>query len=168
MPTTLTRKRKRPTKKQISGIIKAAKQKAKQKKEISKKIENLQQRSLKFLKTHPLKEKFHNANLGNISKKWHGKMFQKLKILKSFQWPHLVGFNWKCPPKQSREEIAQAGGRRRKTRRRRRARKRHTRRKRRRKRRKRRRKFHKKKSLTASMKQLKSWIGSTEFNKLKI
>ena len=161
MPTTLTRKRKRSTKKQISGIIKAAKQK----KEISKKIENLQQHNLKFLKTHPLKEKFHNANLGNISKKWHGKMSQKLKI---FKWPHLVGFNWKCPPKQSREEIAQAGGRRRKTRRGRRARKRHTRRKRRRKRRKRRRKFHKKKSLTASMKQLKSWIGSTEFNKLKI
>ena len=152
MPTTLTRKRKRPTKKQIRGIIKAAKQKAKQKKEISK-------------KTSALKEKFHNVNLGNISKKWHGKMFQKLKI---FKWPHLVGFNWKCPPKQSREEIAQAGGRRRKTRRRRRARKRHTRRKRRRKRRKRWRKFHKKKSLTASMKQLKSWIGSTEFNKLKI
>ena len=183
--TTLTRKRKRPTKKQIRGIIKAAKQKAKQKKEISKKTENLRpprpkflktsalkekfhRHRPKFLKTSALKEKFHNVNLGNISKKWHGKMSQELKILKSFQWPHLVGFNWKCPPKQSREEIAQAGGRRRKTRRRRRARKRHTRRKRRRKRRKRWRKFHKKKSLTASMKQLKSWIGSTEFNKLKI
>ena len=62
MPTTLTRKRKRPTKKQISGIIKAAKQKAKQKKEISKS----QDKSL-FAKSKEISKQIENE----AGSSWH-------------------------------------------------------------------------------------------------
>jgi len=156
--TALTRRKKRPTKKQKRAVRKAANQL----KTNYTKTADVVADHLGLPGTDALKENFHSLKLGDISKKTRQgithDIYHGTKFLKSLQWPRLVGLNWKCPPKKQAEgEIAQGGGRRRKTR------KRHTRRKRKRKRRrrgrrKRRRRSAKKKSRTASMKQLKSWI----------
>jgi len=166
--TALTRRKKRPTKKQKRAVRKAVNQL----KTNYTKTADVVADHLGLPGTDALKENLHSLKLGDISKKTRQgithDVYHGTKFLKSLQWPRLDGLNWKCPPKKQAEgEIAQGGGRRRKKR------KRHTRRKRKRKRRrrrrrKRRRRSAKKKSRTASMKQLKSWIGSTEFNKLKI
>jgi len=172
--TALTRRKKRPTKKQKRAVTRAVN---KLKTNYTKTADVVADH-LGLPGTNALKENVHSLKLGKISKKWRAGVTHDVyntthflrDSMKALQWPHLVDLNWKCPPKkQSQGKIAQAGGRRRKTRKRQTRRKRKRKRKRRRsRRRKRRRRSAKKKSLTASMKQLKAWIGSTEFNKLKI
>jgi hypothetical protein len=141
--TALTRRKKRPTKKQKEVVRNAAKQ---QKKMLSDSanaaLKGFTGNMPEGLTKHFPPIKLPKLQLGNISKKWRAGITHDVyntthflhAWMKALQWPHLVDRSWKCPTKGKNwsgkeiqeprikrlhfgKKVSQAGGRRRKTKR---------------------------------------------------